>query len=195
MNQDDSERTLTKPFGRWARWGLLMAVGVVALAVGIHVARNGLSWAEDGKASAALLAVELPDAQGKVQRFDQWRGRVLVVNFWATWCVPCREEMPQFIRAQAAQGAQGLQFVGIAVDQADKVQRFSDELGVNYPTLIGGLGAMELSRDLGNKLMALPFTIVLDRRGRVVHTQLGPLKDDKLQSIIRPLLMDKGTGA
>ena len=187
----DSEQTPTRPRGRWARWGLLVASGVVALAVGIHVARNGLSFGEDSKAAEALLAVELPDAAGQVQRLDQWRGRVLVVNFWATWCVPCREEMPQFVRAQAAQGAQGLQFVGIAVDSVDKVQRFSEELGLNYPTLIGGLGAIELSRDLGNRLMALPFTIVLDRSGRVVHTQLGPLKDDQLQTIVKPLLAQK----
>ena len=184
------ERSLASPAARWARWGLLIAVGVVALAVGMHVARNGLTWGDDGKSAAALLAVELPDVSGKVQRLDQWRGRVLVVNFWATWCVPCREEMPQFIRAQAAQGGKGLQFVGIAVDQADKVQRFSEELGVNYPVLIGGLGAIELSKSLGNELMALPFTIVLDRQGRVVHTQLGPLKDDKLQKIVAPLLAD-----
>ncbi|MGE5149201.1 MAG: TlpA family protein disulfide reductase [Rhodospirillaceae bacterium] len=185
-----SEQTLSSPAARWARRGLLIAAGVVALAVGIHVARNGLTWGDDGKAAAALLAVELPDVSGKVQRLDQWRGRVLVVNFWATWCVPCREEMPQFIRAQAAQGAQGLQFVGIAVDRADKVQQFSQDLGVNYPVLIGGLGAIELSKSLGNELMALPFTIVLDRQGRVVHTQLGPLKDDKLQKIVAPLLAD-----
>jgi thiol-disulfide isomerase/thioredoxin len=170
------------------RWGLIAAVGLVALAVGAHVARNGLGWGDDRRAAAALLAVELPDAQGKVQSMAQWKGRVLVVNFWATWCVPCREEMPMFVRAQAEQGAKGLQFVGIAVDQADKVNRFAADIGLNYPTLVGGLGAMELSRDLGNRLMALPFTIILDRDGRIVHTQLGPLHDEQLRSIVRPLL-------
>jgi peroxiredoxin len=96
--------------------------------------------------------------------------------------------MPMFVRAQAEQGAKGLQFVGIAVDQADKVNRFAADIGLNYPTLVGGLGAMELSRDLGNRLMALPFTIILDRDGRIVHTQLGPLHDEQLRSIVRPLL-------
>jgi thiol-disulfide isomerase/thioredoxin len=188
-----SERPLTRVWARWARRGLIVAVAVVALAIGMHVARDGWTWAPDTKAAEALLAVELPDTAGKLQRLDQWRGRVLVVNFWATWCVPCREEMPQFIKAQAADGAKGLQFVGIAVDSADKVHRFADELGVNYPTLIGGMGAIELSRNLGNDLMALPFTIIVDRKGRVVHTQLGPLKDDKLQAIVKPLLADSGT--
>jgi len=115
-------------------------------------------------------------------------GKVVVVNFWATWCAPCREEMPEFIKAQQQHGAQGLQFVGIAVDQADKVEQFAKEIGLNYPTLIGGFGAMELSKSLGNKLMALPFTVVLDRKGEIVHTQLGELKPAKLQSIITQLL-------
>jgi thiol-disulfide isomerase/thioredoxin len=173
---------------------VLVAAAIVALAVGIHVARNGLGWGEKEKAGQALLAVELPDLDGKAQRIDQWRGRVLVVNFWATWCGPCRDEMPQFIRAQRAEGDKGLQFVGIAVDSADKVRGFAQELGVNYPTLIGGLGAIELSKSLGNELMALPFTVVLDRRGKVVHTQLGPLKDEKLHKIVDPLLAQPGPG-
>jgi thiol-disulfide isomerase/thioredoxin len=173
----------------------VVGVAVVALAAGILFARHGFRAADHGKAAQALMAVALPDARGEVQRIDQWRGRVLVVNFWATWCVPCREEMPEFVAAQAAEGARGLQFVGIAVDQADKVQRFSQEIGLNYPALIGGYGAMELSRQLANEIMALPFTIVLDRNGRIVHTQLGPLKPDRLQAIVGPLLDAAPTAA
>jgi thiol-disulfide isomerase/thioredoxin len=176
------------PKSRAVRWGLVAALAIVALAGGVQVGRHGLGWGDDGRAAAALLAVELPDPSGTPQRMDQWRGRVLVVNFWATWCVPCREEMPEFIRAQSADGARGLQFVGIAVDQPDKVVRFAREIGLNYPTLVGGLGAMELSRDLGNRLMALPFTIVVDRQGRVAHTQLGPMKPADLHRIVDPLL-------
>jgi peroxiredoxin len=190
-----SERTLTwLPASRWVRWGLLVAVAVVALGVGLHLALRGWSLTNPGErhAAQALLALELPDENGTVQHMAQWRGRVLVVNFWATWCVPCREEMPQFMKAQAAQGSRGLQFVGIAVDQPDKVGQFVKELRLNYPTMVGGMGAIELSRDLGNRLMALPFTIVLDRAGHVAHTQLGPLPPEKLHAIIEPLLADKG---
>jgi peroxiredoxin len=96
--------------------------------------------------------------------------------------------MPEFVRAQAELGAKGLQFIGIAVDQADKVRQFATEIAVNYPLLIGGYGAMELSKSLGNKLMALPFTIVVDRDGRVAHTQLGPLRDAQLRAIVGQLL-------
>jgi thiol-disulfide isomerase/thioredoxin len=138
--------------------------------------------------ASALLALTLPDASGKEQSIGQWRGKVVVVNFWATWCAPCREEMPEFVKAQTEFGSRGLQFVGIAVDDADKAARFSKELGLNYPTLIGGYGAVELSRTLGNRLAALPFSIVVDRQGNVAHTQLGPLKEDQLRSIVGKLL-------
>ncbi len=111
-----------------------------------------------------------------------------MVNFWATWCAPCRDEMPQFVRAQGEFGQRGLQFVGIAVDEPAKVRQFAQEIGLNYPALIGGFGAMELSKVYGNRLMALPFTVVVDRSGRIVHTQLGPLAPVKLHSIVKELL-------
>ena len=164
---------------------MLVLAGLVAAFVGVFLARH---HAADDQSARALMAIELPDAHGQLQRIDQWRGKVVVVNFWATWCAPCREEMPEFVKAQAADGNRGLQFVGIAVDQADKVRQYATEIGLNYPTLIGGLGAMELSRSLGNRLVALPFTVVLDRQGHVVHTQLGELKRAKLDAVIAPLL-------
>ena len=177
------------PMRNRLRWTVLGVAAAVALAAGVYF---GLERAAPGsssaQAAAALAGLALPDPGGKEQRLDQWRGKVVVVNFWATWCAPCREEMPEFIKAQQQYGPKGLQFVGIAVDQADKVEQFAKEIGLNYPALIGGFGAMELSKTLGNNLMALPFTVVLDRKGAVIHTQLGELKPAKLQSIITQLL-------
>jgi thiol-disulfide isomerase/thioredoxin len=157
---------------------------VLALAAGIGLAIFDRTPAD----TTALLALSLPDASGQPQPMAQWRGKVLVVNFWATWCAPCREEMPDFVRAQKEYGAKGLQIVGIAVDNADKVQQFSKELGLNYPALIGGYGAMDLSREMGNNLVALPFTLVLDRQGKLAYTHLGPVKADKFRDVIIKLL-------
>jgi len=173
--------------------GLLIgAVALAALAGGIYVASQRAGVPPPSPASPAAVSsvmnLSLPDPAGKEQRFDQWKGKVLVVNFWATWCAPCREEMPEFMRAQKQFGDKGLQFVGIAVDQADKVQQYVAEIGLNYPAVIGGFGAMELSKTLGNELMALPFTVVLDRQGSVAHTQLGVLKPEKLDALIKSLL-------
>src|SRR5438876_4592007 len=125
-----------------------VTAGAIALGFGIGLA----IWHREPSDASALLALSLPDTQGVPQRLNQWRGKVLVVNFWATWCEPCREEMPEFVRAQTEFGASGLQFVGIAVDQADKVDKFAKDIGLNYPTLIGGYGAVELSKTLGNRL-------------------------------------------
>ena len=158
---------------------------VAALVAGAWLFRERQTASRDG---AAILGLVLPDIEGREQAFSQWRGKVLVVNFWATWCVPCREEMPQFIATQAREAPNGVQFVGIAVDQADKVRQFQHEIGLNYPAVIGGFGAIDLSRQLGNELAALPFTIVLDRQGRVAHTQLGPLKAATLDSLLGKLL-------
>lgn len=89
-----------------------------------------------------------------------------------------------FVEAQKAHGAKGLQFVGVAVDEAGKVKQFAEQIGLNYPALIGGYGAMELSRVMGNALMALPFTIVVGRDGNVLMTQLGPIRRDQLDALI-----------
>ena len=165
-------------------WQGLAIAAVLALALGIAVA----VWDRTPPDASALLALSLPDMRGTTQPLAQWRGKVLVVNFWATWCVPCREEMPEFVRAQRELGPQGVQFVGIAVDQPDKVAQFAKELDLNYPALIGGYDVVDVSKPLGNRLLALPFTVILDRHGHIVHTQLGPLKPDQLRSILANLL-------
>lgn len=163
---------------------VLAIAAIVALSVGIGIA----VWDRNAPDATALLALSLPDAQGAQQPLRQWQGKVLVVNFWATWCEPCREEMPEFVRAQREFGSRGVQFVGIAVDQPDKVVQFAHELDLNYPALIGGFEAVDVSKDLGNRLAALPFTVILGRDGRIAHTELGPLKPAQLRSIITKLL-------
>lgn len=190
MNSEPVADALAAPNVDGRRRRLLIGaavVGVAALAGGVALYQRGERGApRDG---SAVLALVLPDVDGRQQALSQWRGKVLVVNFWATWCAPCREEMPHFIAAQARDGNKGVQFVGIAVDQVDKVREFSQEIRLNYPALIGGLGAIELSKALGNELAALPFTIILDRDGSVVHTQLGPLKAAQLDALLDRLLV------
>lgn len=89
-----------------------------------------------------------------------------------------------FVKAQAEHGSRGLQFVGVAVDEPAKVRQFASEIGLNYPALIGGYGAMELSRTLGNTVMALPFTVVVDRSGAIVLNHLGPIKPAQVNRLI-----------
>jgi len=141
-----------------------------------------------GAVAERVYAARLPDVKGAYQPLEQWRGRVVVVNFWATWCAPCREEIPMFVRLQARHGARGLQFVGIAIDQPDKVAEFAREYQVNYPLLMGGLDTLELLRQAGNRAGVLPYTLVIDRGGRVVSREPGGLKEPRLEALIQPLL-------
>ena len=170
----------------------LFAAVALAAAAGGAAYHWWLAGDERGAGSAAvaerLYAARLPDMKGHPQPLDQWRGRVLVVNFWATWCAPCREEIPGFVRLQERHGGRGLQFVGIAIDQPGKVADFARELGINYPLLIGGTESLDLLREAGNRQAILPYTVVIDRQGKVASRQPGGLKESRLEELVKPLL-------
>jgi len=168
-------------------WIALTFAGLMALAAGWYFGRDA-RLDSDAAGGKTLLGVSLPDTNGKEQALGQWKGKVLVVNFWATWCVPCREEMPEFVKLQRELGDRGLQFVGIAIDDPAKVRQFAAELGLNYPALIGGYGAVELSKSLGNGVGALPYTLIVDRSGSISRKQLGPIKTADLRDIVGQLL-------
>lgn len=141
--------------------------------------------------SAQLTTVpdfSLPDLSGREVPSSTWAGRILVVNYWASWCPPCVREMPMLIRAQEALAPQGVQFVGIAIDRAEDARAFVAQYPVNYPVLIGNPEAVELSRRLGNRLQGLPFTAIFDRRGRRVFSHTGELEAEDLKASLDALL-------
>jgi thiol-disulfide isomerase/thioredoxin len=141
--------------------------------------------------SAQLTTVpdfSLPDLSGREVPSSTWAGRILVVNYWASWCPPCVREMPMLIRAQEALAPQGVQFVGIAIDRAEDARAFVAQYPVNYPVLIGNPDAVELSRRLGNRLQGLPFTVIFDRRGRRIFSRTGELTTEELKAQLDGLL-------
>jgi thiol-disulfide isomerase/thioredoxin len=168
----------------------LLLVSVLAAAGGYTVYR----WQAPGdtatfaSGAGGLWSQPLRDVGGAPHTLAQWRGKVLVVNFWATWCAPCREEIPLFVKLQREYGERGLQFVGIAIDEAGKVQPFAQEFGINYPVMVGGLDIAEWSRRLGNGAGALPYTLIIGRDGVVRATHLGAMKEGALRPYIDTLL-------
>lgn len=168
---------------------LIAAVAALSAAAGA-----GYQWWSGNRETAAralsdrVFAARFTDLQNGAPTLERWRGQVLVVNFWATWCAPCREEIPVFVRLQDRHGTHGLQFVGVAFDQPDKVAEFAREFRINYPLVLGGIDTMELMREAGNRAGVLPYTLVIDRQGRVVGRESGGLKEARLESLIQPLL-------
>ena len=173
---------------RVGRIALFLAVAVSALAAGYWLYPWNRGVTADTGNVAQLMGATLPDMDGKSQALAQWRGKVMVVNFWATWCPPCLKEIPEFVRMQGKFGPRGLQFVGIAIDNPDKVREFAAKFKMNYPVLVGEMEAIELVRKVGNERGGLPFTVIMDRKGRLIGTELGGLNEQKLTALIEPAL-------
>jgi len=134
------------------------------------------------------LAVRIDDLEGREHSLSEWRGKILVANFWGTWCPPCVVEIPEFVHLQREWGTRGLQFVGIALDDPAAVAAFVAEKGVNYPVLVGEDVVTDLMRALGNRVGGLPYTVVFDRTGQVVHVQQGEWKTAAARAVLEPLL-------
>jgi len=148
---------------------------------------SGLS-AESESAMASLQTVPdftFQDLEGQVRHASEWRDRILVLNFWAAWCPPCREEMPMFSELQEKYARDHVRFVGIAIDDPEPVRQFVESIGVDYPILLGDLEAIELSKRLGNRFEGLPFTIVAEPGGKIILRHQGGIEQDQLEPFLQ----------
>jgi len=116
-------------------------------------------------------------------------GRVVLVNFWATWCKPCREEMPMLVRLHHEYQGKDFQIVGIALDDVQQARDFAAELGIDYPILVGSTDVMAVVRLYGNLSGVLPYSVLIDREGIIRWTYLGELRSKDLRGRIRELLL------
>ena len=129
----------------------------------------------------------LADLNGEVRHVSEWDGKVVVVNFWATWCAPCRKEIPFFNSLQARYADKGLQFVGIAVDDLRAVKRFMEVIPIEYPVLVGDDDAIPIAKAYGNKEGVLPFTVFIDRNGNIASIAKGGLTEEVTEQTLLKL--------
>lgn len=130
----------------------------------------------------------LKDIEDQLRNASEWDGKVLLINFWATWCPPCRREMPAFIEIREAYKDKGFEIIGIAIDTKQNVIDFTDPMGVDYPLLLGEEEGIQLSQAYGNRLGVLPYSVIVDRKGRIISTHRNEMTYKAVEEIIKPLL-------
>ena len=158
------------------------AIAILFAAIGLYFGVNRQRIEEPKPAVATkLFALSLADAKGKSHNLSQWRGKTLVVNFWATWCGPCVAEMPELSALQTDPGLKNLQVIGIGIDSEANIAEFSSKYAISYPLYVSGMAGTELAREFGNLSGGLPFTVLIGADGRVKKTYLGRLKVDELR--------------
>ena len=166
----------------------LLVAGLVAgtaLGAGAFFAARVLKRSHEAD---ALENAKFVDLQGRQRALTEWRGKVVVANFWATWCAPCLEEIPLLVATRRAYAHKEMEVVGIAIDQASKVQQFTAKMQIDYPILLAESQGVDLIRTLGNRSGGLPFTVFLDRAGRPASTKIGVLRQPELDSTLSALV-------
>lgn len=180
-------------------WFVVLALSALAAVAGLYLRPSPPAPATtappaavttappEASAVSALYASRLPDLAGHAQPLAQWRGKVTVINFWAPWCGPCRQEVPALTRAFDTWRPRNVAIVGIAVDSAENVRQFDRQYRINYPLLLGDANTLDLAAQLGDKAGGLPYTVIIDRHGAVAATFLGGLTQQKLDAALAPL--------
>ncbi len=165
----------------------MVAVFVLAVMIGVF-ARMLFHPTPPHVSQDVSNGFQLPDVTGKMRNSHEWLGQVVVLNFWAPWCPPCREEIPGFLSLYHTYRDRGLVVVGVGLDQLDEIRAFIQRFQVDYPNLLGNEDGGALADRYGDHSGSLPYTVVLSRAGEVVYRHLGGLSVTDLEGIVRPLL-------
>ena len=168
---------------------VICGISLLALLAGVltsqWISKTGLASEPSIK---AFFANPWQTPDGKPANTAQWQGKVLVVNFWASWCPPCVEEMPTLDLLQQEYQNQNVVFVGIGIDSPSNIREFLKKTPVSYPILIGGLEGSSLSKQMGNTQGALPYTVIINSQGKSSYTKLGKISEEGLRKAIKSAL-------
>lgn len=166
---------------------LIFIVAIIIAGSGGFVLHRYLNQKQD--ISNPMLGSQRPefavaDLNGQMRNIKEWDGKLILLNFWATWCPPCKKEIPDFIKLQAAYGEQGFQIVGIAVDDKEAVEEYAQRMGMNYPSLIAEVEGVQLAQRYGNVAGALPYSVIINRTGEISSTIRGELSMFKAKELL-----------
>jgi len=175
------------------RFVVVVLGAALAFGLGLTAARWWWHPAPPAAKIGALGTSVFKDLEGAEHSLDTLRGRLVLVNFWATWCAPCRTEMPVLQMVADRYRDRGFAVIGIAIDDPATVRRFRDEYGLRFPIWIDNGKASDLMALHGNRAAALPFSLVMERDGHVVANKLGAFREDELVSLIESRLTHAGT--
>jgi thiol-disulfide isomerase/thioredoxin len=161
---------------------LLAATALVFTLTGAWLgAKHAAPAIPPSPAVASLFSKTLTDSSGKSQTLSVWQGKKLVVNFWAPWCKPCIEEMPELSALQTSIADKNVQVIGIGIDSAANIAEFSKKLTITYPIYVAGMAGTELASTLGNQVGGLPFTVLISADGQIKKTYTGRLHFEELR--------------
>ena len=179
-------------------YSLAVAVTAVALGIGIVThwpASNGQrgetglpAQSQSPMLSQARPDFTMPDLSGTQRHIKEWDGKVLAVNFWATWCEPCKQEIADFNTLQKQYGNKGFQFIGVALDDLDAVQTYLKSSTISYPVLIGEDQAMTVASQYGDDEGVVPYTAFINRKGQIAYIQYGAMSQELARQVIESLL-------
>lgn len=164
--------------------GSLLVVAVLAATAGVvsYLSLNN----KTGQAATQRIDFQLTDLDGQPRQASEWDGKIVLINFWAPWCAPCRAEVPLLIDLQNRFAEKGLRILGPALDQPDAVKRFADEYGINYVLFAELNAVMDLQEAYGDS--RLPYTVLLDQNGDIAFRHAGELKAVTIEAQIQRLI-------
>ncbi|WP_231968381.1 TlpA family protein disulfide reductase [Polynucleobacter necessarius] len=164
---------------------MICGMSLLALLAGIFsshwISQTGLA-SDPSVKSFFVNPWQTPD--GKAVKSENWRGKVLVVNFWASWCPPCVEEMPALDKIAQEYASKNVLIIGIGIDSPSSVREFLQKTPVSYPIIIGGLEGSNIAKQMGNSQGALPYTVIINPKGKSVFTKLGKISEEELKKAI-----------
>jgi peroxiredoxin len=168
--------------------GAIILIICIGLATSYFTSNKTVVAKTNDASTQALFATSFLDENGKLQALKQWQGKIIVLNFWATWCPPCREEMPELSELHTEYQDQNVMVIGLSLDDVALIKEFTETTKVSYPLLAAEETGMELATALGNDKRALPYTLIIKPDGSIAQTYFGRITKLHLEKTLKMLL-------